>query len=123
MTKRVLDVGNCLFDHSAIRRAICANFDADVVLVNDPDEALRQLHQSGFDLVLINRRLHGGLGDGIELIRRIKSHPKVADRPVMLLSDYQEYQRLAVEAGAQPGFGKSGLDSAETRRKLAQFLE
>jgi two-component system chemotaxis response regulator CheY len=122
MTKRVLDVGNCYFDHSQISGAISDAFDAELELASKPEEVLPRLRQGSFDLVLVNRTLHGGTGDGVDLIRQIKSDPELAGTPVMLLSDYEEYQQAAVAAGAEPGFGKSGLKSEDTREKLARFL-
>jgi CheY-like chemotaxis protein len=122
MPKLVLDVGNCFFDHSEIRRVVRNHFDAEVELAVDCAEALKKLREQNYDLVLINRRLHGQ-GDGIDLIRQITSDPELAKTPAMLLSNYEDSQRQAIEAGAAPGFGKSTLDSEETRQKLAAFLE
>jgi CheY-like chemotaxis protein len=122
MPKLVLDVGNCFFDHSEIRRVVRKHFDADVELAVDASEALGKLREQSFDLVLINRKLHGQ-GDGIELIRQIRSDAALAETPAMLMSNYEEYQQKAIEAGAAPGFGKSELDSEETRQKLATFLQ
>ena len=41
----------------------------------------------------------------------------------MLVTDYPEYQRAAVKAGAEAGFGKSELQTPQTREKLKRFLE
>ena len=38
----------------------------------------------------------------------------LAATPVMLVTNYPEHQQAAVEAGAEPGFGKDVLRSAET---------
>ena len=42
--------------------------------------------------------------------------------PVMLVSNYPQYQQQAVDAGAVPGFGKAELRSPTTLARLAEFL-
>ncbi len=123
MTKRVLGVGNCWFDHGTIEELISANFDARVVAASLQDEALKMLREDHFDLVLVNRRLVADSSEGVELIERMKADPQLAHTPVMLLSNYPEAQRAAVAAGAEPGFGKPELDRPETAEKLARFLD
>jgi two-component system chemotaxis response regulator CheY len=122
MTRRVLDVGNCSFDHDIIRALISANFDAQAAAASLQDEALKMLRAGHFDLVLVNRKLAADSSQGVDLIERMKADPQLADVPVMLLSNYPEAQRAAVAAGAQPGFGKAELDHPETLEKLARFL-
>lgn len=122
MPKRVLNVGNCSFDHGNIERLIRANFDAQVVASSLPDEALDALRSGSFDLVLINRILLADSSEGVRLIEQMKSDRQVADTPVMLLSNYSEAQREAIAAGAEPGFGKAELDRPQTVAKLARFL-
>ena len=122
MTKRVLNVGNCSFDHGMIEELIVANFDAEVAAASSTDEALRMLREHRFDLALVNRKLLADSSEGVELIERIKADPQLAAIPVMLLSNYPWAQRAAVAAGAEPGFGKAELDRPETVQKLARFL-
>ena len=122
MTKRVLGVGNCSFDQGTIEGLISANFDADISAASLQDEALEILRAGRFDLALVNRKLVADSSDGVELIRRIKAERRLADTPVMLLSNYAEAQSAAVAAGAEPGFGKAELDRPETVEKLRRFL-
>ena len=122
MTKKVLSVGNCSFDHGMIEELISANFDAQVAAASLQDEALEILRADRFDLVLVNRKLVTDSSEGVELIERIKADPQLANLPVMLLSNYPEAQGEAVAAGAKPGFGKAELDRPETLEKLARFL-
>ena len=122
MSRRVLSVGNCSFDHGALRYLIQENFDAELVAAAGADQALAAIDVGPFDLILVNRKFHADSADGLDLIRRLKSDPAVAATPVMLLSDRPEYQQSAVEAGAEPGFGKSALNDAETLRRLARYL-
>lgn len=122
MTKRVLGVGNCSFDHGTIEELISANFDAEIVAASLQDKALEMLRAGRFDLALVNRKLIADSSEGVKLIEQIKADPQLADTPVMLLSNCAEAQRAAVAAGAEPGFGKAELDRPETVEKLARFL-
>ena len=122
MSKKVLDIGNCLPDHLAIQSLIEGAFDARVAHASSGDEALTTLRSGDFQLVLVNRRLDRDGGDGLELIRRIKSLPELSRTPVMMITNYSEHQQLAVQAGAELGFGKSDLYRPETIEMLAPFL-
>jgi hypothetical protein len=55
MPKRVLDVGQCSFDHSAIRRLVADAFGAEVVQAHHLTDTLARLREERFDLVLVNR--------------------------------------------------------------------
>jgi two-component system, chemotaxis family, chemotaxis protein CheY len=120
--KRVLDVGQCGADHWAIRRLIASHFEADVTGADDLEEALAQLRAGRFDLVLVNRKLDTDGSDGLEAIRRIKAEEAFAPIPVMLVTNYREYQEQAVAAGAEMGFGKAHLGARQTRALLEKFL-
>lgn len=122
MTKRVLDVGNCVPDHAAIRSLIEGNFDAQVAQADDLASALAELQKQPADLVLVNRKLDLDYSDGMAIVRRLKSDPQWSNAPVMLITNYPEYQAEAVAAGAEPGFGKQELRKSETLEKLRKFL-
>lgn len=122
MTKRVLDVGNCTFDHSRIRRMIETSFDAVLVQAHGEEDAFSALLDDHIDLVLVNRRLSRDGSDGIEIIKRIKQTAEMSAVPAMLVTNYSEYQEQAVEAGAEWGFGKEELDAPETIEKLKGIL-
>jgi CheY-like chemotaxis protein len=117
-----LDVGQCQSDHALIRRLIEGNFSARVTQAHDAFDALEQLRAEKFDLVLVNRKLDADDSDGLEIVKRIKTDPTVAFIPVMLLTNYPEYQQQAIAAGAEPGFGKSQLGQAETHERLKKIL-
>lgn len=123
MPKHVLDVGNCGPDHSAIRNLVEQNFDARVQQAHDLAGALAALDNRRPDLVLVNRKLDIDYSDGMAILRHMKSEPRWADIPVMLITNYPEYQAEAIAAGAVSGFGKQELRSSETLSKLAQYLE
>lgn len=122
MAKRVLDVGQCGFDHGAIRRLIEDEFAAEVFQAHGLNDALARLKNEPFDLVLINRKLDADYSDGLAVVRAIKADASLAGTPVMLVSNYPDAQDEAVAAGAVPGFGKAELNQPATREKLRQVL-
>jgi response regulator RpfG family c-di-GMP phosphodiesterase len=122
MSKCVIDVGNCGPDHAAIRRLIEGNFDAQVAAADDLKSALAVLDKSPADLVLVNRKLDLDYSDGMAIIRHLKSDDRWSSIPVMLITNYPEYQAEAVAAGALPGFGKQELRTSETLEKLGKIL-
>jgi CheY-like chemotaxis protein len=123
MTRNVLSVGQCLPDHLAICRLIEGRFDAKVTPARLAADTFEALRNEKFDLVLVNRKLDEDYSDGIEILQQIKSDPRLADVPVMLVTNYPEHQRAAVEAGAEPGFGKLEFHKPETIEKMARFLD
>jgi CheY-like chemotaxis protein len=122
MGKRVLSVGQCGPDHSAIRGLLQSNFQATVDAAALPDEALTMLESTTYDLVLVNRKLDADYSDGLEVIRALRQTPAGATVPIMLVSNYPEAHAAAVAEGAVPGFGKETLRSAATLALLAPFL-
>ena len=122
MRKRVLDVGNCGVDHSAIRTMLEKTFHSEVVQVDGPEDALAALRNEPFDLVLVNRKLDQDYSDGLDVIKRIKGDSKLSAVPCMLITNYPDQQELAVSAGAERGFGKKELYADQTRSRLSEFL-
>ncbi len=120
--RRVLDVGNCGPDHSSIRKMLTNNFGVEVLQAHGLEDTMAALRSSSIDLVLINRKLDQDYSDGIVILEQIKSKPEYSDLPVMLITNYAEYQAEAVALGALPGFGKLELNTPETRSKLASVL-
>ena len=122
MPKLVLDVGNCAPDHEAIKRLVEENFDCQVVQAHGRDDALSLLAEREFALALINRKLDHDYSDGIEVLKAIKAESKVADVPVMLVTNFPEHQEAATKLGAERGFGKLEFEKPETIQRLAAFL-
>lgn len=122
MPRLLLDVGNCAMDHGSITELVERNFDAQIYWAHSPDDALKLLAERPFDLVIVNRKMDRDGSDGLELIQQIKASPKSAALPVMLISNYDEYQQAAIAVGAEPGFGKAQLQSPQTREILAKYL-
>ena len=123
MPKRVLDIGNCVPDHAALRRLLESNFHAEVIQADGSTDALAILRQEPIDLILVNRKLDMDYSDGMEVIEQIKADPKLANLPCMLITNYPDQQQLAVAAGAEYGFGKKELHTPDTRSRLAKFLQ
>jgi two-component system chemotaxis response regulator CheY len=122
MSKRVLSVGQCVPDQSAISVLIRRHFDAEIVTANLPADTFAQLKKGSFDLVLINRKLDADYSDGLEILKAIKNDPQWKSVPVMLVTNYPEHQEAAVAAGAEYGFGKQQYQHPETLERLGKFL-
>jgi len=110
-------IGHCGFDGSAlIRLARQALPEAQVDAVNHQKQL--DAHRRPQSLLLVNRVLDGRFdaADGIELIRQLAAN---ADPPrMMLISNYDDAQAQAVEAGALLGFGKSQMGSPASAQRL-----
>ncbi len=122
MAKRVLSVGQCIPDQSAIKAFLKQQFAAEVQAADTADEAMAMLFAGPFDLVLINREFDEDGGSGIDLVKAMKADPNVGKIPVMLVSNYADAQQRASEAGAEPGFGKAQLGAREVFERLGAFL-
>jgi CheY-like chemotaxis protein len=122
MPKRVLDVGNCVPDHGAIRSLLERTFGAEVVQAHGPEDTLAELKKGHFDLVLVNRKLDQDYSDGLDIIKSLKADPALAKTPVMLITNYENHQAVAIAAGAEPGFGKLSLNEPATIERLGKFL-
>jgi CheY-like chemotaxis protein len=122
MSKRVLDVGNCAPDHRAIKELLRSRFDCDVRQAHGADDALAELAEGDFNLVLVNRKLDRDYTDGMDVIRRILAERGEQAPPVMLVTNYAEHQDAAVAIGAQRGFGKLQFGEPETIERLQAVL-
>ena len=122
MTKTVVDCGNCGPDFHSIRQFVTSNFDAVVVQSHDADETLRLLRERDVALVTVNRKLDRDYTDGMEVVKVIKSDDEFCQTPVMLVTNYEEHQQSAMEAGCVRGFGKLSLRDPQTVDLLQPFL-
>jgi CheY-like chemotaxis protein len=122
MAKTVLDVGNCVPDHSAITSFLTSRFDCRVLQADVAADALKMLREHEIDLVLVNRKLDADYSDGVEVIRQIKAEPELAAAPVMLITNYPEHQEAAMKFGALRGFGKLEFGKPETVERLRPIL-
>ena len=116
---RVLNVGQCVPDHMSISSYLRRKFDAEVVKVDSHAAAVEAVKGGDVDLVLVNRLYDADGSPGIDTVKAIAD----ADGPpVMLVSNFADAQKDAVEAGARPGFGKGDLGTAAADEKLAPVL-
>ncbi len=122
MSKRVLSIGNCSFDHRALSEVIESNFPAQVMKADTLPDALSQLKSGPFDLVLVNRQLDSDGSEGLQVIEQMKTDSALRHIPVMMITNFSEHQANAQQAGAVEGFGKHDLQSSEAVDKLRPFL-
>jgi CheY-like chemotaxis protein len=122
MAKTLLDCGNCGPDFNAIRRMVNAHFGASVVQTHGTQDTLELLRTRQIDLVTVNRKLDRDYSDGLEVVKAIKADPQVGSVPVMLLTNYEEHQQAAMQAGCVRGFGKLVINDPATREMLEPFL-
>lgn len=120
--KLVLDIGQCVPDHQAIRRLIESNASAQVMQAAGLEDASRLAQEYPFDLFLINRILDADGGSGMDVLSALKSNPSTQHIPVMLVSNYHDAQIAAIEKGALPGFGKSALEAPATLAAIQAAL-
>ena len=97
-------------------------FGASVDRAGSIAEAISDVREKGYDLVLVNRILDANAEEGLELIRQLREDEQTRDVEVMLVSNYEDAQEAAVAMGARPGFGKAKLDVASTVEALAHWL-
>lgn len=122
MKRKLLDVGQCDADHFRISSTLGKNFDVEIQRAHSHDEALKLATDTPFDLVLINRLLDADGSPAMDVLNELKATPATAEIPVMVVSNFEDAQKTAVQAGAVQGFGKAALDSNETKELLAQYL-
>ena len=121
----VISVGQCGYDNSRIRSLI-RSIDSTVEIKETDShqetmEILASLDEAA--LVLVNRVFDMDGASGMDLISQLKSkESEFAAIPVMLVSNYEKSQAEAIANGAIPGFGKSELQSVETRQKIESVL-
>ena len=118
-------MGQCGYDNSRIRTLI-RSIDSTVEIkeTDSHQETMEVLASLGeAALVLVNRVFDMDGASGMEFISQLKSkESEFAAIPVMLVSNYEKSQAEAIANGAIPGFGKSELQSVETRQKIESVL-
>ena len=122
MSRILLDCGNCGPDFNSIRQMATTTFGATVLQAHGAEDALQILRDRKVDLVTVNRKLDRDYSEGIEVVKEIKSDPDVGSVPVMLVTNYDEHQQTAIEAGGVLGFGKLAINDAATHELLEPYL-
>lgn len=118
---RVLDVGQCGFDHSAIADFVHQTLDAIVDRAETAADLDAHMARQRYDLILINRILDADGASGLDIIKSIRNKPDCP--PVMLISNFPDAQQAAIEAGAVEGFGKSALYMLRTAEILRAAVD
>ncbi|MEO9933801.1 response regulator [Rhodopirellula bahusiensis] len=122
MAKTLVDCGNCGPDFNAIRQMVTSHFDASVLQTHGAEDTIELLKKRDVDLVTVNRKLDRDYTDGLDVIKQIKSDPDLAKVPVMLVTNYDEHQEVAMSEGAERGFGKLEIGSDKTIEQLKPYL-
>ncbi|MEM8874780.1 MAG: hypothetical protein AAGD32_11055 [Planctomycetota bacterium] len=122
--KTVALVGHCGPDSSFLRMAVSSALPGAQVKMVDDDNELEATVNQGVDLLLFNRVLEFGFTNrqGQELLEQVREkHPDLA---VMMVSNFDDAQQAAEDAGAKPGFGKNeiGTDKVKDRIRAAVGL-
>ena len=120
--KKILDVGQCDFDHGNITRALTKNFEVEVHRASTHEQAVELAGKTSFDLILVNRLLDANGNSGMDVVESLKSNPDTNSMPVMIVSNFEDAQEKAVAAGAVRGFGKTALTASETIELLKNYL-
>jgi len=114
--KRVGLVGHCGFDTSSLTRFVKKTLGHDTVIHAIKSDA--NIADKACDVLLINRVLEGRFNamDGLDLIRQLlRASP---DMSAMLISNYEDAQESAEQAGARPGFGKRQVGKSIAAERL-----
>ena len=123
MLKKVLLVGHCGPDSAYLRQSVRkAVQDVEILSADDGRELTKTLEAGPVDLVLFNRELGYGYDPdtGVEAIRALRSvYPELK---MILVSNYDDAQRAALQAGGQPGFGKRDLGTPKVAELLREVL-
>ena len=120
--KRVLSIGQCGADHMSIKHVFSRHFGAEIVPADSGDEAVDRLAEQPFQLVLVNRLLDADRSSGLDIIRQLRADERFAKIPMMLVSNYDDAQREAMNEGAVRGFGKSSLGHADMIARVQPYF-
>jgi len=120
MEQRVLSIGQCALDQGRIRRVFGERLGLFVGAAATASEAESLLQCRAYALVFVNRVLDADGSSGVSLLRDLIM--RSPSTPMMLVSDYEDAQQLAISAGAIRGFGKATLHNAETLERVRKSL-
>ncbi len=122
LQKTVLSVGQCGPDQASISGFLNTHFNVETLTSDLLPDTLDVLRSRKVDLVLINRKLDTDYTDGINILKSIKADAELSHIPVMIISNFDDAQQMAVAAGGSRGFGKSELSDPETQNRVAAAL-
>lgn len=119
--KIVLSIGQCCADHSSISRILSQNFQVEIINADTINEAFSLISGQTFSLILVNRIFDSNGESGLAFIEKYCSK-KISSTPIMLVSNFEEAQKEALNHGAVQGFGKNALTASDTLTKLKTHL-
>ena len=120
--KKVLSIGQCCADHSSISRLLIQNFQIEIINADNSKEAESFISTGNYSLILVNRIFDSNGESGLAFIKKYCSQQTSTSTPIMLVSNFDDAQKDAVNHGAILGFGKNALTSSDTLLKLKKLL-
>ena len=118
---KVLDIGQCDYDHSNISKLI-EKAGAQTVRAHTKEDVLSLLKEDNFRLILVNRIIDSDHSSGLELIADLKTDSQIREIPIMLVSNLPDAQDQAEQLGALRGFGKKELNNPTTLERVKKAL-
>lgn len=116
---RALSVGQCALDSGTISHELLG-LDISTIHVHSAKEMWKRLESESFDLVLLNRIFDRTGEEALSFIPKLRE--QYGETPCLLVSNYEEAQKAAVQLGARYGFGKRQLGSGEVGEILMGVL-
>jgi DNA-binding NarL/FixJ family response regulator len=115
----ILSVGQCGFDNQNLIRFV-SSLGCDYKTANSSLEAFKLMEHSSFKIIFVNRIFDRDGGSGLEFIKEVKN--KFSEQKILLVSNYQDKQEIAISYGALLGFGKNDLGSKKVFKLVEDYL-
>ena len=117
---QVVLVGHCGPDEWMLRSAVERALPG-VAIESVHDEESLQPHLSAGKVLLINRVLDGNFENtsGLDLLRMAVQKGPIT----LLISNFEDAQQSALDAGAHEGFGKAGVNHPKTTEILQAAVQ
>lgn len=122
MAKKILIVEDDKFLRDLITQKLSAeNFE--VAIAQDGEEGIRKIEEEKPGLVILDLLLPAI--DGFEVLKRMKANPKIADTPVIILSNLGQKEDVerGMALGAKDYMIKAHFTPNEVVDKVKKLLE
>lgn len=122
MAKKILIVEDDKFLRDLITQKL-SNENFDVVIAQDGEEGVRKIEEEKPDLVILDLLLPAI--DGFEVLKKMKANPKIADIPVIILSNLGQKEDVerGMALGAKDYMIKAHFTPNEVVNKVKNYLE
>lgn len=117
----VISAGQCSFDNSRLQSLI-ERAGGSMQATNSIKDTIQSAQEREVALILINRVFDRTNESGLSAIEELKKISELSQIPLMLISNYPDYQHEAVTRGAVPGFGKDDLHNPGVVNQLKAYL-